>query len=158
MSDKIARMPQTQTPAQQKANPSPLIPEAVQLAAQQWGELQSLASKLQSENMQLDRALALAQNDSENWQRRALDAEQKRDFYLRYSTELLTRLANVRIGADQIVTQIDQIANEAKHASFRPGAPGRKIDEPDLDEASQQRLAELAKKLAPDNYDDDEGS
>ena len=124
-----------------------------------WSKLEDKCERLQATVISLEQSLVLAQHDSAHWQDRCLEAERKRDFYMRHATSIntsLTRLAESILnfselfekGAGDLAESVAGIINNAKNAAYAPSGAAP-VQGPELTPQEQEKLQALVEKLAP---------
>lgn len=103
------------------------IQEAATLAARGVGELRDANATLTARNTELDKAYSIAHAELE-MTRASLDRmTHERDFYQRFTVEMVTQLNNVR-------SLIGDCMDRAKQASYRPNGAVPAQADPDHDQ------------------------
>jgi hypothetical protein len=113
--------------------------EAIHAIVQQRDELLASYTRAQAD-------LALYKERNTQLDMRLSQATAERDHYMRYCTELTTRLTNIQV-------LISTTVEEAKRAAYKPT---RVVKQSQLDAADQQQLEQLIAKL-PNNTTSDNG-
>ena len=141
----------------------PPIADMQSVVNEYWSKLEDKCERLQTTAVSLEQSLALAQHDADHWRDRCLEAERKRDFYMRHSTALhtcLCQLASSIInfsalfnkGTDDLAEVISEIIKNARSAAYAPSGAAP-VREPELTPQEQEELQTLVEKLGPKTTD-----
>lgn len=116
----------------------PAVPSSVTEAASQWQALtdelitlknanEAMVVEFEAREKKFESDLIIERARSAMMERRAIDAENRKDFYMRYNVELLTRLPMLRDKAEELekaaaglADKCEVILSEARDSAFRP--------------------------------------
>lgn len=111
--------------------------EAIQAIVQERDHLQVQHDRMMTE-------IAIQRQRIEMLTGRLNQATVERDHYMRYATEITTKLNNIQM-------LIGSTVEEAKHAAYKPTAVVQPPRQPQLSSEDQQQLEQLIKNLPQGN-------
>lgn len=97
---------------------------------------------VQHDRMQTE--ILLLRQKNEQLESRLAGASYERDHYMRYATEITTKLSNIQM-------LIQSTVEEAKHAAYKPTDVTKPTRQPALSEKDQQQLETLIQRLPQAN-------